>query len=155
MKWLKSVLIKRCSENMQQIYRRTLMSKCDFNKFVLKLYWNHTSAWVLSCKLAAYFQNTFGGLLLEIKARSWAVSYFYICKLNYHFYCHCTYHLYVSTRTKETREKDTVWILTFLQVNVKLFLYRCEWIFSKIPSISLSWAKSYRMIVSHKSVKLH
>ena len=24
-----------------------------------KLYWNHTSAWVLSCKFAAYFQNTF------------------------------------------------------------------------------------------------
>ena len=23
---------KRCSENMQQIYRRTPMSKCDFNK---------------------------------------------------------------------------------------------------------------------------
>ena len=32
---------KRCSENMQQ------------------LYWNHTSAWVFSCKFAAYFQNTF------------------------------------------------------------------------------------------------
>ena len=24
---------KRCSENMQQIYRRTPMPKCDFNKF--------------------------------------------------------------------------------------------------------------------------
>ena len=23
---------KRCSENMQQIYKRTPMSKCDFNK---------------------------------------------------------------------------------------------------------------------------
>ena len=27
-----SVLKKRCSENMQQIYRRTPMLKCDFNK---------------------------------------------------------------------------------------------------------------------------
>ena len=26
------VLRKRCSENMQQIYRRTPMPKCDFNK---------------------------------------------------------------------------------------------------------------------------
>ena len=26
------VFIKRCSENIQQIYRRTTMSKCDFNK---------------------------------------------------------------------------------------------------------------------------
>ena len=24
-----------------------------------QLYWNHTSAWLLSCKCAAYFQNTF------------------------------------------------------------------------------------------------
>ena len=28
----RGVLIKRCSENMQQIYRRTSMPKCDFNK---------------------------------------------------------------------------------------------------------------------------
>ena len=28
----RGVLRKRCSENMQQIYRRTLMSKCDFTK---------------------------------------------------------------------------------------------------------------------------
>ena len=33
--------------------------KCDFIKVVKQLYWNHTSAWVFSCKLAAYFQNTF------------------------------------------------------------------------------------------------
>ena len=48
---------KRCSENMQQIYRRTPIMKCDFK--TLQLYWNHTSAWVFSCKFAAYFQNTF------------------------------------------------------------------------------------------------
>ena len=48
------VLKKRCSENMQQIYRRTRMPKCDF-----KLYWNRTSAWVFSCTFAAHFQNTF------------------------------------------------------------------------------------------------
>ena len=40
------VLRKRCSENMQQIYRKTLMSKCDL-------------AWMFSCKFAAYFLNTF------------------------------------------------------------------------------------------------
>ena len=28
----KGVLLKRCSENMQQIYRRKPISKCDFNK---------------------------------------------------------------------------------------------------------------------------
>ena len=54
-----AVLGKRCSENMQQIYRRTPMPKCDFNKVALQLYWNHTSAWAFSCKFTAYFQNIF------------------------------------------------------------------------------------------------
>ena len=31
------VLRKNCSENMQQIYRKTSMPKCDFNKISLKL----------------------------------------------------------------------------------------------------------------------
>ena len=34
----RGVLRKRCSENMQQIYRRTLMPNCDFNKVALQLY---------------------------------------------------------------------------------------------------------------------
>ena len=33
------------------------MPECDFNKVALQLYLNHTSAWVFSCKYAAYFQN--------------------------------------------------------------------------------------------------
>ena len=39
---------KRCSKNMQDIYRRTPMPKCDFNKVAKQLYWNHSSAWVFS-----------------------------------------------------------------------------------------------------------
>ena len=53
------VLKKRSSENMQRIYRKTSMPKCEFNKVALQHYWNHTSAWVLSFKFAAYFQNNF------------------------------------------------------------------------------------------------
>ena len=34
----RGVLIKRCSENMQEIYRRTPVPKCDFNKVALQLY---------------------------------------------------------------------------------------------------------------------
>ena len=34
----RGVLRKRCSENMQQIYRRTPMPKYDFNKFASQLY---------------------------------------------------------------------------------------------------------------------
>ena len=33
-----SVLIKRCSENMQQIYRKTPMPKCDFSKVAKQLF---------------------------------------------------------------------------------------------------------------------
>ena len=53
------VLRKNCSENMQPIYRRTPIPMCDFNIVAKWLYWNHTSAWVFSCKFAVYFQNTF------------------------------------------------------------------------------------------------
>ena len=63
-------LWKRCSENMQQTYRRAPMPKCDVNKVVLELYWNCTSTWVFSSKFAACFQNAFlkntsGWLLLK------------------------------------------------------------------------------------------
>ena len=34
----RGVLKKRCSENMQQIYRRTPMPKCNFNKVAEQLY---------------------------------------------------------------------------------------------------------------------
>ena len=40
------VLSKKCSENMQQIYRSIPMQKCDFNIAAKQLYWNHTLAWV-------------------------------------------------------------------------------------------------------------
>ena len=46
------VLRKRFSENMHRIYRRTPMPKCDLNKVAKQLYWNHTSAWVFSCKFS-------------------------------------------------------------------------------------------------------
>ena len=49
------------SENIQQIYRRPPMPKCDFNIKLQSnfIYWNHTLAYVFSCKFAAYSQNTF------------------------------------------------------------------------------------------------
>ena len=47
-----------CSANMQQIYRRTPMRKCDFWKAANQLSWNHTCAWVFSCTFAAYLQKS-------------------------------------------------------------------------------------------------
>ena len=42
---------------MQQISRKTPMQKCNF-----------TSEWVISCKFAAYFQNTFFNENLSVAA---------------------------------------------------------------------------------------
>ena len=55
----RGVLRKKCSDNMQQIYRRTPLPKCNFNKVAKQLYYNNTSARVFSFKFASYFQNTF------------------------------------------------------------------------------------------------
>ena len=38
---------KRCSENVQQIYRRTPMPKCDFNKVAKQLLKSHFGMGVL------------------------------------------------------------------------------------------------------------
>ena len=48
----RGVLKKKCSENMQQIHRRTTMPKFDFKC-------DHTSARMFSCTFAAYFESTF------------------------------------------------------------------------------------------------
>ena len=55
---------ERCS--LEKVFRKyaanwqeNTMPKYDFNKVAKQLYWNHTSAWVFSFKVAAYFQNNF------------------------------------------------------------------------------------------------
>ena len=44
----RGVFIKRCSENMQQIYRKTPMPNGDLHK-------SCPSAWMFSCKFSEYF----------------------------------------------------------------------------------------------------
>ena len=56
---LRRVLRKKCSEKMEQTYRRTPIPKCDFNKDEKLLYWNRTSAWVFSYRFVEYVQNTY------------------------------------------------------------------------------------------------
>ena len=53
------ILRKSCSKNIQQIYKRLPMPKCDLKKFAKKIYWSHISAWVFSCKFGVHFQNNF------------------------------------------------------------------------------------------------
>ena len=56
------------------------MTKCDFNKVALQLYWNHTLAWVFSLNLLHIFtttfpKNTYGGLLLSKSFWHWLRTY--------------------------------------------------------------------------------
>ena len=49
------------SSDSEVLFRKGVLKICS--KFTgvwvaLQLYWNHTSAWVFSCKFAAYFQKT-------------------------------------------------------------------------------------------------
>ena len=65
----KYVLRKRCPENMQQIYRRTPMPKCDFNKVALNVieiaFRNGCSPVnLLHIFRTSFPKNTFGRLLL-------------------------------------------------------------------------------------------
>ena len=48
---------EKATGNMQQIYRRTAMPKCDFNKLALQLNWSHVLAWVFSYKFDAFFRT--------------------------------------------------------------------------------------------------
>ena len=46
---------------MRQIYRKTHMQKCDFNKDILQIYWNYSAVYVLPFKFTEYFHSTFPG----------------------------------------------------------------------------------------------
>ena len=68
------VLKKRCSQNMQQIYRRTPMPKCDFNKVGLLCNFIEITLWhgcspvnLLHIFRTPFTKNTSGRLLLYIK----------------------------------------------------------------------------------------
>ena len=53
-------LKKRCSENMQQIYRGTSMPKCDFNKVAEQHLWIAVSEyWCLKGKLQKWNKRKF------------------------------------------------------------------------------------------------
>ena len=42
---------------MKQIYMRTPMLKCDFNKATQQFSRNRTLVWVFSCEFAAFFPH--------------------------------------------------------------------------------------------------
>ena len=61
---------KRCPENILQVYRRTAMPKCGFNKVAKQLYWNHTRHGcspvnLLHISRATFYKSIYGGLLVN------------------------------------------------------------------------------------------
>ena len=79
---LRNVLRKRCSENMQQIYRGTPIPKCDFNKVALQLensIWNLLQVnnkdlivqiWVIFLKLPLSFIIIIIGITIVVRRQS-------------------------------------------------------------------------------------
>ena len=61
----RGALRKRCAENMQQIYRRTLMPRCDFNFIKVAVRQGCCSANLLHIFRTPFPKNTSGGLLLK------------------------------------------------------------------------------------------
>ena len=75
------VLRKRCSENMQQIYSRTPMSKCDFNKvacnFIEVTFWHGCSSVNFPQIFRTPFpKNASGRLLLLYSHTAKSIHYF-------------------------------------------------------------------------------
>ena len=61
----KGVLNKRCSENMQHIYRRKSMPMCDFNKIALQLRHGCSTVNLQHILRTPFPRNTSGRLLLK------------------------------------------------------------------------------------------
>ena len=59
-------VLTKCAENMQQIYRRTLMPRCDFNFIKMTVRHGCSSANLLHIFRTSFPKNTSGGLLLRV-----------------------------------------------------------------------------------------
>ena len=121
---------------MQQIYRRTPMSKCDFNKVAWQLYWNRTSALVFSYELLHIFRTPFlenasQGLLKKIHS---ATDFSGIFSLNFQdTCCHKQIWMVASVDFTELRGLQPVTIISFCSgifaAENRSFLSKC---FAKI-----------------------
>ena len=105
------VLSKKYSENMQQIYRRKPIPKCDFNKAVLQLHWNHTLAWLLLNFLFKVFLKSYISFiktlsinlsvkLFQLKTVSWVFLMLWILYEFFRFWSSSKEHLCSLTYRK-------------------------------------------------------
>ena len=82
---------KRCSENMQQIYKRTLILKCDFIEITLRHGCSPVN--LLHIFRAPFSRNYSGWLLVELQLSSgifvkWIKKVIVFC--TEYFFCWCT-----------------------------------------------------------------
>ena len=82
----RSVLRKSYSENMQQIYKRALMPKCDFNKIAKQLFWNHTSSRCSPVNLLHIFRKTSRKHLWMAASEPSSHSYHSLCFRKFCFF---------------------------------------------------------------------
>ena len=81
----RGVLVKRCSENTQQIYKRTPIPKCDFNKIASNfiestLRYDCSFVNLLHIFRTIFLKNTSGGLLLDIPMTKWEMCTQFLTK---------------------------------------------------------------------------
>ena len=79
----RDVLMKRCSENMEKIYRRTSIPKCDFNKVALLCNFIEIALWYVCSPVnllhifrIPFPKNTFGRLLLFFRVQNHCILTF-------------------------------------------------------------------------------
>ena len=134
-------------KNMQQIYRRTLTQKCDFNNIALQLYWNHPFAKGLACTFTSCFQNTsvlYTSCFVMAHLGDFNAPIIYLfsrrhCSVYNILYCFFSLHLYLLSNYQRislliSLEKylvcclfDTEWL--YFQRSLGLFHYLCSSMF--------------------------
>ena len=77
------ILRKMCSENMQQIYRRIPIAKCDFNKVAKITLWHGCSPVNLMHNFRIpFYEKNYGGMLLD--KYIWFLSFTSILYIYWH-----------------------------------------------------------------------
>ena len=111
------VFRKRCSENMLEIDWRAPMPNINppenTHKVALQVYWNHTSAYVFSCKFEP--KNTSGRLLLDRVVDIFDITFF-------HWYSRSEYSFTVIGSFDIVKHSiDDFWSLVMLGLYLKQY----------------------------------
>ena len=100
----------------------------------LQLYWNHTPAWVSSCKFAAYLQNTFFEehlwMVVSVLVKLSGASTIFLFDCNGNFVAAATWKHWQSSMHK------TIYEIFLLRINLGYFVFN---------GICTAWKSSYKI----------